>query len=412
MDLRNFDVNEVEEFVSKIFNIYKLNREDFFGVEDEEGDMCEWPFFPEDYVDIETLHKLRQFTGFTEEELISLDEEILHKYWNQYDFFELDNDFFTSSLLSDITPDALLIRLFGIDEPSENIHYKRYDVKKRMIRKLHELDSVMPGTWRQGADIEHLEIETENLFSYPQCRKMMMAVLKMIDDLKKLFFKAIDEDLSAQEQDRLNFLVNCLYVTDICLPTTRITYDNIQIYKEVYRKENLSDFLSYVTIRRLFELQLWKCKEFFDDLTVSEKYLNLIIDSKRRLSDFSMIVSKFKCEYIWSDNEICDLIRLEEEQMKQGVDPDEFIEYFTTEEYAEALNTIWIDKTDDELGDWKPYIQRIRMAASPVKIGGVKAPYREHGAFGPILLSDGTTDDRHHLRVVAQKEHLAKQEGQ
>ncbi len=403
MNLKNLDVKKVEEFVTHIFNVYGFDKANYYNLTEEEKrkeNADEWPIFTDDVVDEETLQFLRDYTGFTEEELISCDETVLHKYWNQYPFFELEIDKFTDTMFSDVSPENALIRIFGIDKPTENIHFRRADVKKRLIALLHSIDQVMPGTWHKNADIGGLNIITEHMFSYPNCRKIMKALLSMVDEMSGLFFKALHENLLGQDQDRLNFLLNSMDVRDACVPEIALNYENILIYRDIYKKENLSDFLSYAYIRRLNLLNLWQCIEFFDDHSLAQKYLNLIPDGKKKLREFAMHVSKFECSFVWTDHELWERIKQEEEMLKHpDLDDDTFFDnMLPDEEYDSAHTKIWIDKTAEEMGDWIPYIEKIRLAASPANLGGIQAPRREHAPSGFIRLSDGTIADRIELR--------------
>ena len=38
---------------------------------------------------------------------------------------------------------------------------------------------------------------------------------------------------------------------------------------------------------------------------------------------------------------------------------------------------MYVDKNDAEMFDWKPFVERINSAASPVKQGGIRIPDRQ-----------------------------------
>ncbi len=400
MDCSKLDVSAIEEHIASIFNLYNIDRRllQYYSDAGEEDD--DVPVFPTGVITQEKLAEIRRITGFTENELLSIDESVKKKYWKRYSYFELENDFFGHRLFADSTPEDFLRRIFDQKPIHRSLRYDYEAVEARMIRKLQEIDRMMmPGTWHSGAEILDLHITTENMISYPKCRDLMLAALQMVDDLKNLFFKALSVDLCEAERDQLNFLVHTLHVTDICLPDVLIDYDTIQVYKEVYRLENLSDFHSYVKIRGLSDCPVWQCIEFLEDRAVAEKYMNMIPDGKRLMREFAMAASKFNCDFVWSDAPI-------EDGAEDEVEYSEIVDHLDTKEEYQSFygvrTEIWVEKTETELGLWEPYIQKLRKAASSSNLGGIRAPYREHGPFGPIVLKNGSVEDRHRLRVRAK----------
>lgn len=389
------DLEKLEEYISEIFNLYQLDRDGLFEwINIETGEWEELALFT-DEIDQETMDEIQLRTGFSKDELLSLDERIKHKYWNEYPFFKLNNSFFVETMLADRSPDDLLRVFLEEGHTPKSLRYNYSDILDRLKSKLKEIDETIPGTWHENAEMNHIEIQTENLISFPECRDLMKSFLQMVDDLGELFFKALKTNLSQAEQNKLNFLVNSMNVTDICMPMVKLTYDNILILRDVYRRENLSDFLSYANVRLLFDSNLWRCKEFFDDPELAQRFLNVIPDSKLKLRRFAMLVSKFDCTFTWSDAKPV-VFSPEEELEMQSMD-----DYIPIENRRLEETEIWIEKNADEVGDWEPYILRLRKAAGSENLGGVKPPYREHGAFGPITLVDGVVTDRHRLRVDA-----------
>ncbi len=317
------------------------------------------------------------------------------KYQTEYPFFRLLSSYSAGCMLADRNPEDVLHAIFHGTHSANSVRYAQADLIGRTQKKLLEINEVLPGTWHENAEMLDFSYRTENLISFPECANLMKSFLQMVDDLEKLFFKALDTDLSAEEQEKLDFLVESLNVTDICMPMVRITYDSILILRDVYKKENLKDFLSYVNIRAVFDSNLWRCKEFFDDPETAQRFLNVIPDSKLRMREFALLAAKFDCRFTWSDAK--PIMYSEDEELEWQATG----EYIAVEERRKEETEIWVDKTEKELGDWKPYIDRVLLAAGSKKLGGMKPPYREHGAFGPINLTDGTKADRHLIRVQA-----------
>lgn len=319
------------------------------------------------------------------------------KYQNEYPFFHLLSSYSARCMLADRNPEDVLHAIFHGAHRVNSVRYSQADLIGRTREKLLEINKVLPGTWHENAEMQDFSCRTENLISFPECVNLMKSFLHMVDDLETLFFKALDMGLSAEEQEKLDFLVESLNVTDICMPMVKITYDNILILRDVYKKENLTDFLSYVNVRIVFDTSLWRCKEFFDDPETAQRFLNVIPDSKLKMREFALLAAKFDCRFTWSDAK--PIMYSEEEELEWQASG----EYIPIEKRHKEETEIWIEKTEKELGDWKPFIDRILVAAGSKNLGGMKPPYREHGAFGLISLSDGTKANRHLIRVQAWK---------
>ena len=381
-------INYIADFVEEIFDLYHLNKFGFFYEMDEDTfEQYETPLFSSGEIDDATLNRLSIKLGLTRDEILSLDETVKNKYWNKYLFFKLYDLFletwewnfcYQEKLSSE---QALLYMLENETcEIPAGEHYDYKSVKERMLTKLKELDTFMPGTFHPNATITNLTIETEVLFSFPQITELLHSYIDMIETVKKLFFKALKDQLAQEEINEYNFLVNVLEITDIVMPSTLITYDNVCRYKQAYIEEGYDDFFSYAKVRSFVGtgdlckgVDPWRCKEFFDDMELVGKLAYIFPAIKEQMRKFAMRVKNFKCVFVWSDaNPITFSDEEEQDLLGYGMSTP-------LEKRAKEATIVYVDKTKEELYDWESYIDKVNQAVLPSVKGGLKIkPYDIH----------------------------------
>ena len=372
--------NQVSNFVEEIFDLYHLNKNDFFFEYNKETfTEQKISLFSNNVIDNDTLKRLSIKLGLNTDEILSLDESVMFKYWNKYRFFKLYNLFLDAWAWNSryeekqVTPNILLNAIFNdkINFPkTERYDYK--SVKERMIRQLKEMDAFIPGTFHPNATVTNLTIETEVLFSFPEITEMLQSYIEMVEKTEMLFFKALKKTLTQNEINEYNFLVNALEITDIVMPTVLITYDNVCKYKQVYIEEGYNDFLSYAKVRNFVGtgnlckgVNPWRCKEFFDDIELVGKLANIFPAIKEQMRKFAMRVKNFQCVFTWSDAKpITFSDEDEQELLNCGMS-------IPLEERAKEQTIVYVDKTKDELFDWEFYIDKLTLATSPTAKGGL-----------------------------------------
>ena len=409
------DVHLLTEFIENAFDRYHCDTVWLYADQDDDsGEIIEHPLFPDGVAAEEILKKVSDHLGMTKEEILSMDQNAAYRYWNKYPFFSLYQEYLNIWSWHMRFPvdeqrsfdQVMSIIMNGADEPAALRDFNPEDLKARLVAQLKEIDTVMPGTFHKNAEITNLSVHTEVFFSFKECGKMVSSFLDMLDRTKELFFKALKEDLSDVEVQELNFLACWLNATDAVMPSVVITYDAIRTYREVYRKENLSDFSSYVKFRR-FDYKVvdyrkgfipWRCKEFFDDMSLVQRYVNAFPETKAILREFAMAASYFDCDFIWSDAKPI-VFPAEEEQ--------EFKEYLQVlgeediplEKRAKEHTRIYVKKTAEELFDWAGQIEKLNKAVSPVAQGGLRVPPRQ------IELTSGVgAIERLQARIAAKHE--------
>ena len=399
-------IEKITEFASDLFELYHMNTYGFFEDYDEEtGETVEVPLFRYGKVDDETVYKLCVNFGLTKEEILSMDEEAAKRYWNKYPFFRLYSDFMSSwawqSRFKSNRPSAeelLLRRIF--DTEGEIVAEERYDypaVKERMIQKLKEIDTVMPGTYHENADITNLTISTEVFISFPQCQDMLRSFLDMVNRVRELFFKALKTDLAIEEANEYNFLASWLWMCDVATPSTTLTYDNVLVYRDVFVKEAYTELFSYAKFKRFIGTAPWRCKEFFDDMTLAQEIVNIYPQAKTEMRQFAMDVTKFSCEFVWSDAKPI-MYSPEEEEELSAINAMLGEEDIPVEQRAKERTRIYVEKNADEMFDWEECAQKLKDAASPPAKGGLELPARE----AHIIIGSPETFARIQARVAAR----------
>ena len=404
----------ITEFVQSTFKRYRMPDTEFFRVYDEDsGTMVDRPLFPSGIADDETLYRLTVCLGMSKESILNCDEQSANKYWEKYPFFPLYEKYLDQwawdARFEGKKPTAEDFLLNAIWGDEKGILVKRKytfaGVKERLIKKLKEINTIIPGTYHEGAEITNLSIETEVFFSFPECSQMMRSFLDMVDRMKELFFKALSIELSDEEQQELNFLASWFRAGDAVMPSVLITYDNIQLYGSVYKEENYQDFFSYVKIRRfdfgsaLFpskDLIPWRCREFFDDPSLVQEFVDTFPKAKAEMRNFALLVSNFYCVFTWSDAKPL-LDSPELERLNHEVRMIVGEEDVPLEQRAKEMTEIYVEKDAGEIYDWELNIAKINRAISPPSQGGVRLPNRQYD-----LLSGQAAITRLQKRVDAK----------
>ncbi len=374
------NIEKTTEYVERIFELYDLDKYEFFyqfDMDTKEHVKC-W-LFPFTEIDDDTLERIAVHTGLTKEEILNNDEEAAKKYWNKYSFFSLYKQFKTNEefqfkhrfgILS--KKENLIRAVFGDVLETDDI--ERYDIEaivQRLKKQLKEIDCIIPGTYHHGATITSLEIQTEDITTYTKCQDLLNGLLEIIERTKELFIKAIENDLPEDEVNELNFLVSWFDACDVATPSYRMTYDKIVALRKIYA-ENLSEnFFGYIKFKRLNHFKIWRCKEFYDNEELVQKYANVFPALKGKMREFSIEATKFFCTFVWSDAKPIYYSENEEKQLKEfnKIVGEEDI---PIEERAKERTNVYIEKTKEELGDFGDDIEKIKRLSSSASKGGIK----------------------------------------
>ncbi len=378
------ELNQVTAYVDRAFRLYGADRLGFFEdfADDFAMNATKVPLFPSGEMDEKTLGRISVHLGLTKKEILSRDETAARRYWNKYPFFRLYReyhekwDWYSKCKEEMPSPEERLRRALFSDR--DTVFEERYDygsVKARLVEKLKEIDTVMPGTFHVGAEITCLSIGTEVFFSFPKCGDMLRSYIQMVDRAGELFFKALKSELPEEEICELDFLASRLEAKD-SLAGMLATYDNVRLLREVYIEENLPGFLSYVRLWGFESTSPWRCKEFFDDINLAQRFVNIFPRAKAKMREFAVNVRKFACTFVWSDAGPV-MYPPEEEALDFELFGRYEELYVPIEKRAKETTLIYVDKTADEMFDWEEAAQRLSRAASPALLGGLELPAKE-----------------------------------
>lgn len=397
-------IEKITQFVQSLFERYQMNDYGFFRDYDYEIDkVIDVPLFRYKRIDDDILTKLSINFGITVEEILEMDENAGLRWWNKYSFFKFYQEYthqcnwYQRFKDPEPTTSELLFNMIFGDNKGIPIRH-RYDInsiKKRLLEQLKSYDKVVPGTYHKGAEITDLNIMTQTMFSYPNCQKMIISFLDMVDRLKELFFSAINNDLNSNEVNELNFLASWLRAYDKVTVDTLITYDNIMCYRDIYKEENLKDFFDYVIIKGFVDAEPWRCPEFFEDIFLVQRFAYVFPQIKAKMRMFGIMLTKFSCDFVWSDAKP---IQFSAEEEKELADFDAIVGIKTIpiEERAKERTHVYVDKNRSELYGWGDYIKTLKRAYGPVSKGGIEVPVRP-----PLKLENGDLS-RMNKRIIAR----------
>ena len=401
------DPQKIEEFIRECFNIYKLSYRFYFNYFDDEDVIHEQPLVVDGVLQMPLVERAARILGLGTEDLVNMDEDAAFKRYFQYAYLKErrsiehaywrsfhDGEAFDSMYLQEVLFNRPVI-------PRSPTRYDYDDVKQRMVVLLKEMDKSAPGTFHEGASMEHLSIYTENFAHYRQIGAAVESYLAMIDRVKELFFKAWDNDLSEDEMREYNFLVSVLGIRDSCYLREPLHYDLLKLFIPVYKNEGYKEFYSYTSIEPNCLFEPWKCAEFVQDRALVERFLTAYPRAKGPMRRFALAVSKFNCCFIWSDaNEVPvgwsdeDIADLKGLGVKENDLRDN--ELFEGEEPSREVTQILVPKTQAELDGDGELAEQLKMMAGPAGLGGIGLPKLEVSEH-----LDATTLPRLQARIIA-----------
>ena len=450
------DAVELIGFIENYCETYKIDKHNYRLDVDAETDEWFAPAFPDKVISEETVADMMIRTGLTREELFGMKAETTEKYGRKFPFFQLDSLF--QSKYSAECRFTNLSKTPGLGYTGTIERYDVIDLRKRVISKVMELERTMGEEDHPDAYPVGFMYSTEWIISFPQFRKLFKALFQIVNRYKELFVKTIKSGLNEEEAHEMDFLASSMDIRDVVNQDIQLFYGNVIKLREVYRKENLKDFFSYVKIGRMRNTKYWRCEEFFDDTALTEAYIRMYPEAFAGMRQYVMRTDNISCWFYWSDDIPEDVIKEAKEDGRLDpdwngakpiwipsdeddleyykdliiksnpdvVNPYDYLDYVieqdTIEIRAEAtdflrysflepdlekkltdgkgLNHIYIEKKPEEEFNNTQFYDRIRAAIQPENKGGLPFPKREC-VSDKLMLSDGTVFDRRAARESA-----------
>lgn len=363
---------EITQYVKRFCKKYSLSYSDFFYEYDEFDMRQAAPVFGKESIESK-LPVISEYFGLTDEEILTTSEEGLDKWYKKYSFFYHLPKFTAAYKMSrlgndeDVAMAHLLNAIWGEHSCKYPTRYNKSDIKERVVAKLKELDTIMPGTYHDNAEMLDFTVETENFCSYPQIGEMIYSLLQMIYRAKELFFKAKDRDLTENETFEYNFLVSVLGIKDVA-SNKYLYYRNVVALRNVYIEEGYKDFYSYVRLMNYKELNPWRAKEFLDDKSLMQAYLNEYAEEYWTWKEQSKKIAKFVCSFVWSDAPIM-------REPDFGISIPELDD--DSNDGIPEMTTIYLDKTNEEMRSDKELAEKLLACFGCKSNGGLSILPRE-----------------------------------
>ena len=93
------NIEEVEKYIERVFDLYHIDKEGFFyetsfdGKDFVDGRRIELSLFPFGIIEEKTLNRVSIALGLSKEEIISMDNDAAFRYWDKYPFFRLYSEY-------------------------------------------------------------------------------------------------------------------------------------------------------------------------------------------------------------------------------------------------------------------------------------------------------------------------------
>lgn len=367
-------VEEVSKYIKSIFDLYGMNDYGFFcdTRDGEPYDVVPVELFKDGEIDGYVLGKVALHTGFSKDELLSLNKNVRTKYLRKFPFFKHLIDYKVAldwdEKYKEAPAERALKNIFRTGEESQDngMRYDEEDIMRRLVAELQEIDRIIPGTWHDSAELVDVHWYTDSLTGYANCTALLKTFLETVDYYRYLFFKILKKDLKGVEATDFNFLTSALRAVDIVSPVLEINTHTMRNLRRIYNEEGYKDLMSYVRFNVFNEIEPWRCKDFLDDRKLAQGYINYHREGKKAFVEFARTVGKIHCYYSWSDD-------LENAEVDYDMFGEEVKNYIPEE--------IYLDKTPEETSGWGDALDRLMAAAASEAKGGLKRPKREYSPY-------------------------------
>lgn len=377
-------IKKIEQFIREAFNIYMLDYDIFFGVYDEEK--AEYthsiPIVIDGKLNMGVVEKVALILGIEKEDIFNMNEAAVWVWREKYDYFSdviALQEMYERTLYPDQYKYSTMKLFEAITGERHNIKnkYDMSDIMKRLNDIIVETDKNIPGTLHVDAKKRFITYATNNFFECDYIEETLTSFIELVNTAERLFHKAIESELTAQEIKEYNFIVSALGIIGRSYPTDFLFYDNLRRLKKYYMCDNFNNFSSYVKLTHIDTFQPWRCKQFVSDKALVQKYVNVVPTAKKVMREYAMDALNFKIEFVWSDD-IKETITMDDvKEAKYERDRNKEFQYISmaeNKEYPFEITTIYVPKTSEEAEDANIYAEKLRVLSGPVKLGGVKVP--------------------------------------
>ncbi len=382
------NAKKVESFIRSIFEVYGLDYNEYFSTYTADDGKVALPMVIDGKLDMTMVHRAAEILGEDVEDLLSMNDKKTGKWQIRFPYIYHKHFFEYACKRSYYGKDYDTLRLMEVlwdfEYPSKPLRYDYKDVKDRMLELLKEYDKAAPGIYHAGADIKHLHIDTTTFCHYAELEQMMTSFFEMVDRAKALFFKALEQGLSAEEAKEYNITASVLGIRDRCISQKGdLHYDMLRKLSPVYKAEQQADFFDYVMLDPAKDAAPWRCAEFLQDLDMVQAYANIIPGAKKAMREYALLASQFHCSFVWSDAAPMTHSAVSESEMYETGRMLHFIRLRNAYGGLEPTS-VYVPKTAEELGEDGSYADILKELAGPVTKGGIAIPPRQQGELFDI----------------------------
>lgn len=366
---------KIEQFIMDCFRELCLDYDEYFSYVSKNGEKHRISLCVDGKLDKEAVKLAGRILGISVKDLMSCNHDAYIRWLDKFDYlsgYRTFNMAYDRTIYSRRYDEIKLQEaIFGVKLPKP-VKYDLRQVKQRLIEKIKELDTSLPGTYHKDAEINDLKVGICNFCHYPKITELIESYLQMIERAGELFFKALNEDLCEDEINEYNIIVSVIGIKDFVYPIKgNLYYDNVVRCREIYKRENLPQFYDYITFSPTRSLVPWRCAEFVENKELVQKYINYHPNDKRLMRDFAMQTTQFKCDFVWSDAKP---VQLDDDDLFG----DDFDDLFGKPmKPALERTVVFVPKTPEEMEDNEKYADILLQLCGSEKLGGiVLPPYR------------------------------------
>ena len=346
----------IEKFIREWLETFGLNYDDYFFEYDEDDEKVAIPLgFDPDW-DNRIIHQSAEMLGVQPADIQMMNDNGVGSWVKKYPFF-FDR--------------VALDRAFRLNFKDKN--YKLADIKNRLDLLLREYNEAAPGTYHEGATMEHLSVRVDSFVHYDRAREMIIGFVDMVNRARELFFDACCRDLTSDEICEYNILVTGLGIRDRFSPSSSglLYYSNLRKCREVFRKEAMDDFFDYVILERRKTFAPWRCAEFVENRDLVQMYLDIVPDAKKDMREYAMGIANFRCVFAWSDAEPYNYASNPDDDSYQEL--GRMLRAYRIQSAFSGLTptVVYVPKTQSELGHDAGYAAQLKVLAGPAPKGGI-----------------------------------------
>lgn len=302
------NAEKVESFIRGVFEVYRLDYSQYFSAYTTDDEKVELPMVMDGKLDMTMVHRAAEILGENVEDLLSMNGPKAAKWQIRFPYIDYKHSFeYTcnrSYYGTNYDTIRLLEAIWDVKYPSKPTRYDYKAVTERMLALLKDYDKVAPGTYHECTNIRHLNIRTATFCHFAELEQMMASFFEIVERVRVLFFKALEQDLSVEEINEYNIIVSVLGIQDRCIPQKgELHYNTLRKLAPVYKAEHQTDFFDYVRLDPAKDIAPWRCAEFIQNRDTVQAYANIIPGAKKAMREFAFLATQFHCRFAWSDTD-------------------------------------------------------------------------------------------------------------